>query len=824
MALEAYHNKRKFEETPEPTGGQASDGQLRFVVQKHKASRLHYDFRLELDGAVPKGPSLSPADKRLAMMTEDHPMDYRLFEGTIPKGNYGAGTVMVWDEGTYTDAVGSADPETARKNLKAGFKKGDMKFILRGQKLRGSFVLVKIKGHDAEENTWLLIKHKDEFVTEDDVAAQDRSVLSGRTMDEITSGGGAQWLRAPLMDLAGAPVAPQPSSVKPMLATLADKPFDSPDWLYEVKWDGYRIIAHVKAGTVRLESRGSQDYTAVFAPICDELRDLKVDCTLDGEMVVVDQDGRSDFGALQNYQRSGKGHLVYYVFDAVHSAGHDLSSLPLTRRKDIASSIIAPLKNVRLSDHIVGQGSAFYELAQQQDLEGIIAKNADSPYLEGKRSPSWLKFKTHKRQEAVIGGWTEPRGGRQKMGALVLGVYGEGGELQYIGHTGGGFKDRQLKEMYDRLKPLKTPESPFAAEPKTNEPAHWVKPETVVEVKFSQWTGDGHLRHPVFLGVREDKDPRSVVREVAQAAQKVVDATPEPAPNNAITTKAQLTHPDKVFWPDEGITKGDLLRYYDSVAGFIVPYLTGRPESMNRHPNGINGKSFFHKDVESHPDFIRSVPLYSESNEQDINWLVCDDRDGLLYLVNLGCIELNPWHSRVDRPDHPDWCLIDLDAKTVGFDAVVATAQEVRKLLEELGVPSFPKTSGKTGLHVCIPLGGDYVYEQSRMLAELLVGMVQRRLPDLTSIDRNPKKREHKIYLDYLQNRRGQTMAAPYCVRPVPGAPVSTPLHWEEVRAGLDPRDFTIHTTAARLQQVGDLWQGVMGEGVDIRRLLDQLG
>jgi bifunctional non-homologous end joining protein LigD len=822
VSLAEYKRKRKFDSTPEPAGGKSHGQQLRFVVQKHAASRLHYDFRLELDGvlkswAVPKGPSLNPTDKRLAMMVEDHPMDYRLFEGIIPAGNYGAGTVMVWDEGTYTDYDESTDPASRNRNLKAGLAKGDFKIVLHGQKLNGAYVLAKIR---KDEKSWLLIKKQDDFSTPADVTTQDRSVLSGRTLDEISQAP-EKWLHQPELDLSGSTKAKLPTEIKPMLATLTAEPFDAPDWFYEIKWDGYRIIAYIQGGKVRLQSRGRQDYSRVFEPVGADLANLKTDCVLDGEMVVLDKDGRSDFGALQNYQKTGEGNLVYMVFDVLHADGRDLRKLPLRRRKEVAQQIVQPLNVVQFSDHVESRGVDFFLLAQQRGLEGIMAKAANSLYEEGRRSRSWLKVKTHQRQEAVVGGWTDPRGSRQKIGALVLGVYDESDKLQYIGHTGGGLDDRQLRDMHELLQPLERQTSPFASDFKTNAPVHWIEPKPVVEVSFAEWTNDGHMRQPVFVGLRQDKDPRDVRREKPVELPVPPPVPREPAPKG--NSKVTITNRDKVFWPKNKITKGDLVDYYSVVAEVILPHLKGRPESMNRHPNGIDGKSFFQKDLENHPDWVRIEPIFSESNGKDLHWLVCDDRDTLLYMINLGCIELNPWHSRADALDNPDWCLIDLDAKSTPFENVIKTAQASHKVLDELGVESLIKTSGKTGLHICIPLGAKYSYDQSRMFTEILVKRINDRLPAITSVERNPAKRQGKVYLDYLQNRKGQTMAAPYCVRPIPGAPVSTPLKWTEVRKGLDPQSFNLHTTQKRLDKVGDLWQPVLTGGIDMPAILEQL-
>lgn len=806
MSLAQYKAKRNLKTTPEPAGGQGSTGQLRFVVQKHAASHLHYDFRLELGGvllswAVPKGPSLDPGEKRLAMMVEDHPLDYRNFEGVIPPGNYGAGKVIIWDEGTYTDFPASENAKTVRQNLKAGLAKGDLKFQLHGQKLGGAYVLAKIK---TDDKAWLLIKKRDEFATPDEVTEQAQSVRSGRTLPHVAA------LEAPELDLAAAPEAPQPTTHKPMLATPVAAPFDDPAWLYEIKWDGYRILAHVRGGHVQLKSRNDQDYTQTFAPIAHELAQLGVDCLLDGEVVVLDADGRSDFGALQNYQKTGAGELAYYVFDVPYAAGRDLRRLPLHQRKAAVAAIVAPLERVRFSDHVEGRGTAFFEAATSRNLEGIMAKDASSLYLPGRRSPAWLKIKTHLRQEAVIGGFTEPRGSRGHLGALVLGVF-EHAKLRYIGHTGTGMSERTLADLYAQLHRLEQATSPFATPPKTNAPVHWVNPRLLAEIQFTEWTPDGSMRHPTFLGLRDDKSAKTIIRET-------------PMPQKPQTpAKVEITHQGKLFWPDERITKGDLAAYYERIAPVILPYLAGRPESLNRYPGGIAGHSFFHKDLETHPDWVTTVPIFSESIGQDINWLVTNDAPSLQYMINLGCIELNPWLSRVGSLDKPDFCLIDLDAKTSTFEDIIKVAQTTHKLLDELGIAAYPKTSGKTGLHICIPLGSQYTYEQSRQFCQLLMNLVNDRLPDITSVDRNPAKRVGKIYLDFLQNRQGQTMAAPYCVRPVPGAPVSTPLKWSEVRRGLDPQKFTIATIHRRLDKVGDLWTPILTGSIDMAAVLEKL-
>lgn len=816
MGLSEYHRKRDLRSSPEPDGGIPSSDVLGFVVHKHEASRLHYDFRLALDGvlkswAIPKGPSLNPADKRLAVQVEDHPMDYSAFEGTIPKGNYGAGTVMVWDQGTYQGLDSHSLPVADHEAIREGLDKGELKFVLYGEKLRGAFVLAKLEGDPGDVN-WLLIKKKDQYATLQDITETGLSVRTGRSMQEITASAPTAVLSKD--DLTGAPSMPQPATLSPMLATLVTAPFDKVDWLYEVKWDGYRILAHVLGQTVRLQSRGDKDYTKIFAPIAKDLSGLALDCILDGEMVVVDEEGKSSFGALQNYQKSGRGHLQYYVFDMPFAAGHDLRGFPLERRKELAHKVISGLEDVKFSRHIQQRGTDLFELANKERLEGIVAKDKGSTYEDGKRSRSWLKIKTSQRQEAVIGGFTAPRGGRKGVGALVLGVYVDS-RLSYIGHLGTGFSDSDLRMLYKLLQPLARKTSPFATTTRANAPVTWVEPTIVCEVSFPEWTGDGHLRQPVYVGLREDKEATLVQREAPVSV-------PLSAKSPKCDSVKELTYSnlDKIYWPEDGYTKGDLIDYYRDISEIILPYLRGRPESLNRHPDGIAGHSFFQKDIGSLPGWMDAVDIHSESNNKNIHWVICNDQETLLYLANLGCIELNPWLSQTTNLDQPDFCLIDLDAKTAPFADVITVAHAAHSILDDLNIPCYPKTSGKTGIHICIPLGAKYSFEQSKTLAEILVRLINQALPQLTSVERSPNTRKGQVYLDYLQNRRGQTMAAPYCVRPVPGATVSAPLKWSQVRKGMSPTRYTIKSIRRHLDAHGDLWKPVLGAGIDMKQVM----
>jgi bifunctional non-homologous end joining protein LigD len=850
MGLSKYHSKRKFSQTAEPKGKVSrSSGALKFLVQKHEATRLHYDFRLELDGvlkswAVPKGPSMDPADKRLAMMVEDHPYDYKDFEGTIPEGNYGAGTVMIWDEGEY-HALETSDRKASEKILRQGLAKGEIKFFLNGKKLQGGFVLVKLKGSymgKKNESSWLLIKERDEHVLKADITKQDTSARSERTMEEIEAEPGKVWksdkkakgakqspaVKArPQPGLAAGKKAAMPRAIKPMLATLTDKPFNADGWIFEIKWDGFRGIAEIRKGKVNLYSRNLQPFNKQYAPVVRTLEGLGFDAVMDGEIVVLNEKGRSTFQLLQNYGHTGEGNLVYYVFDLLYYDGRDLRGLPLIQRKQILKEILPAGGNVRYSDHIENDGASFFKAAQKQGLEGIIGKSGESEYKTARRSADWLKIKTHMRQEAVIGGFTQPRGSREKLGALVLGVY-EGDELKYIGHTGGGFNDHSLNAVYAKLKPLAVRESPFADPPKTNAPVTWVRPSLVAEVSFSEWTEDGSMRQPIFQGLRPDKKAIEVIKETPKTMAKTKKFAKNPPSAKEVHLKAsgrdlKLTHLSKIYWPRDKYTKGDLINYYKEAAPVILPYLKDRPENLNRHPNGIEGPSFYQKDLEDHPGWVKTVKIYSESNDKDIHYLVCNDAATLLYMANLGCIEINPWNSRTKNLDNPDYAIIDLDPEDIGFDKVVETAQVTHKILEKYGVPSYCKTSGATGLHIFIPLAAKYDYDLARQFVQVLVTLVNRELPKITSLERSPKKRQKKIYLDYLQNRHGQTLAAPYSVRPKPGATVSTPLEWSEVNKKLNPKNFTIRNIFKRLEKKGDLWKPVLGKGANIERIIGKM-
>lgn len=766
MALSAYHQKRNFDLTHEPKGSVTpKKGPLVFVIQKHQASHLHYDFRLELEGvlkswAVPKGPPSDPSEKRLAVQVEDHPYEYQKFEGTIPKGEYGAGTVEIWDEGTYEAYNGGGE-----KELLEGLKKGDLKFILHGKKLKGPYGLVQF---GEEKKNWLLIQKKEQ--------------------------------RKPVIETTSFP-----HDIGPMLAQTALKPFDSSEFLYEAKWDGYRIRAEIQDGAVKLFSRNGNSYTNTFPQITDALSKLKHTLILDGEVVAFDAKGHSSFQFLQESKEKKDLSIVYEVFDLLYIDGKDVRSLPLLERKKLLDHTLEDSDHIKKSDYIIGHGLELFHLAQSHHSEGIIAKSLDSPYLS-QRTSNWQKIKNIQSQEAIVCGFTKPRKSRAYFGALLLGIYDDH-ILKFVGHTGSGFDDSTLKEMAEKLKPLITKTCPFNVVPKTNEPATWVKPNIVVQVNFQEWTADKIMRIPIFQGIRQDK--------------KADEVTFETPVNNAKETKG--TNTAKIFWPKEGYTKGDVLEYYQHVANTILPYLKDRPESLNRHPNGIEGESFFQKDMVSVPEWLKLFSYRSEHEEKDIHWLICNDTRTLLYMVQLGCIELNPWISRAQHPKNPDFMLFDLDPHEVDFSAVKETAHCLKEILDTAKIPSFVKTTGKVGLHVVVPLGAKYTYDQSRKFSEVVASMVAEKIPTIASLERLPEKRKKKVYVDFLQNRIGQTMAAAYCLRPFPGALVSAPLEWEELRAST-PQDFTIKSMPDRLASKHDVWKKFRAHpGIDMLASLKRL-
>ena len=897
MSLTKYVEKRDFSKTKEPKAGRSKDkDHLMFVIQKHDASRLHYDFRLEMNGvlkswAVPKGPSADPKTKRLAMMVEDHPFDYSNFEGIIPEGEYGGGTVIVWDEGTYEPIEEIKGKKAQEKYLLAQLKSGSLKIKLHGEKLEGEYALVKT--HGMGENGWLLIKHNDDFASANDITKKDKSVLSGKTIElmektseKVWQHGHEEKIEKPVKKkaptnpadevmaentgegtagtnttdveglLKSAPKSAIPKNIKPMKATLVDEPFDDPDWFYEVKWDGYRAIAVVDKDNTQLISRNNLPFDK-FYPINALLKKWDVKAVIDGEIVVLNDKGISDFGALQNWRSEADGNLVYYVFDILWYDGKNLMDMPLRERLVILQSIL-PTDNdsIRQSKVFEANGIDFFNSAAKVGLEGIIAKKADSVYTSDLRSREWLKIKAHKRQEVIIAGFTRNEGTSKAFSALALAVYDKG-KLRYVGKVGTGFNDKQQKEMMAQFKPLITDKSPFEVEPDVDKPSRfrpqrlgakptWLKPELVCEVAFAEVTSDGVFRQASFKGMRIDKKAKDVVLETPADTEETVEKADEQTTRTqAITPPKDMerktllnpkdetqvrkicghdikfTHLSKVYWPEDHVTKRDMFNYYYRVAEYILPYLKDRPLSLNRFPNGIHRPSFYQKDIKGKaPDWITKTFPYTTSDGEHKEYLIGSDEAVLLWMASLGCIEMNPWFSRVQSPDNPDYCVIDLDPDKNTFDQVIEAALEVKKVLDAIDVPCWCKTSGSTGMHIYIPTEAKYSYDQTQMFARIVVDIVHKQLPDYTSLERMVAKRNGKMYLDFLQNRPGATIAGPYSLRPKAGATVSMPVHWDEVKPGLTMKHFTIFNSVERLAAEGDLFKGVLGKGINLEKTI----
>jgi bifunctional non-homologous end joining protein LigD len=822
--LHEYRRKRDPERTPEPFGGRSGPGGRLFVIQKHAARRLHYDLRLEIDGtlkswAVPKGPSLRAEEKRLAVHVEDHPLEYADFEGVIPPGNYGAGEVIVWDRGWYRPLKDG--------DLAAQVERGRLDVELFGVKLRGAWTLARMSGTGRD---WLLLKKTDAFAADDEPTERwPESILSGLTVEELRDGPrrlaelGARLGRvsAPVRDVA-------PTGEAVMLAGSRERAFSNTDWLYEIKYDGVRVLAHRRDDAVELYGRKGQTFTVRYPEIVRALRTLPLrNFLLDGEVVAFDEDGRPSFQRLQERMHlahpieieraRGAVPVTCVFFDALSLDGRDLRDLPLDERKACLSLVVPARGVVRYSDHVLGRGEDFYAACAERRLEGVVAKRIASRYVAG-RSRDWLKIKCERRQEFVIGGFTDPQGARGHFGALHLGLY-DGDRLVYVSKVGTGFDDAMLRRLVERLRPLARPTSPFDAGTPTGRGHHWVEPELVCEVRFTDWTDAGGIRHPAFLGLRDDKRPRDCRREIASTvASTVATATPSEPP------RVTISNPRKVFWPDEGYTKTDLVKYYEAVSPWLLPYLKDRPLVLTRYPDGITGKSFYQKDApEFVPSWVRTERVWAREVEREIDYFVVDDVETLRYIVNLGAIPLHLWGSRAGSLERPDWLILDLDPKGAPFTDVVKVARALRRLLDGLELPAYVKTSGATGLHILLPLGARYTYEETRTFARLLGTLGVEAEPEIATVVRPIRERAGKVYIDCLQNGHGQTIVAPFSARPLPGAPVSCPLRWSEVTARLDSARFTIATMAARLGKVGDPVAPVLREAIDIAATLPHL-
>ncbi|WP_224018812.1 DNA ligase D [Ferruginibacter albus] len=609
-----------------------------------------------------------------------------------------------------------------------------------------------------------------------------------------------------------------------MLAKETKQSFDDKDWLFEIKWDGYRAIAEINGTDTKLYSRNGISFLQRYPLVTNELKKIKHAAILDGEVVVLNEQGRSDFQKLQDYENNTHFPMCYYVFDLLSLNSLSTTELPLIERKKLLKKIIPKNPIIKFSDHIIENGNSFFKAAIQKELEGIMAKKMNGLYLTGTRSSEWLKIKHHNTDDVIIVGYTEPTGARRYFGALVLAI-AKTGELIYAGHTGSGFNEKSLKEVYEKLQPLIIDRSPFTQKVKTNMPVTWVQPKYVCEVKFTEWTKDGRMRHPIFLHLREDKTINDMLSLKKKNSTKPAATSNE----NEIAfgkIKVAITNRNKLYWPKEKITKGMMIDYYQSMADYILPYLKDRPESLKRNPNGISDKGFFHKDAGTDaPSWIKSKKIYSESAEKEIDYIICNDKATLAYLNNLGCIELNPWNSTIQSPDKPDYMIIDIDPSEKNtFDQVIETALQFKKVLDKAKAGAYCKTSGATGLHIFVPMQKKYNYEEVKNFAHILCRLVNEQLPQFTSLERNLQKRgSNKIYLDYLQNRRGQTISSAYSLRPVKGASVSTPLQWKEVKKGLSPADFTIANILPRVKKLGDIFKPVLGKGVDIKKCLSYL-
>jgi bifunctional non-homologous end joining protein LigD len=886
MPLQDYRRKRDFKKTPEPGPKVAKTGKtLSFVVQKHDATRLHYDFRLELDGvlkswAVPKGPSLDPGVKSLAVEVEDHPVAYGGFEGIIPQGEYGGGTVIVWDNGTW-------EPEN---DPHEGLRKGDLKFTLHGHKLKGSWVLVRLRAREGEEGkkNWLLIKHKDKFAKPGDehgiTDQKTKSVLTRRTIQQVADDPGRVWTRtgerkmtkakgrakakaavrskAPAKAKSAARktktvksqhrrVAPDPSTVdaaetpgatasamprgiKPELATLASTVPAGDKWIHEIKFDGYRIIAYIGDGHVRLMTRAGKDWTERFPDLASKLEELPVQSAIiDGELVALDEQGISRFQRMQNALSEGReSELIYYGFDLVHLDGYDLRPAALIDRKAALKDVLLAgnpgnTGTVRYSDHIEGKGEEIFQIACKTSQEGIICKLAASLYEE-RRSGSWLKVKCHQRQEFIICGYSKPERSRIGFGALMLGYY-DGPDLVYCGRVGTGFDVETLNSLAKRLKPMALKSHLFQRPPTAAERrgVTWVRPELVAEVEFTEWTDDGVLRHPSFQGLREDKPAKEVVRERPRTAGQAVEndpmakkasakkrstSKPASAKPNAETSGAvagvTLTHPERVLYADAGITKLDLARYYEAVADWVLPYVINRPLTLVRCPDGAAGQCFYQKHwTPSLPKAVGFEKIKEKSATEP--YVVIKDLAGLISLVQISVLELHPWGSRIDKLENPEHIVLDLDpGPGVDWKTVIQAAREIRGILEDLDLEAFVRTSGGKGLHVVVPLSRRNAWDEVETFAHNIAAGLALHGGERYVANMRKELRKGKTYVDYLRNQRGSTAVASYSSRNRPGAPVATPISWDELGKVKSADQFTIESVPARLAKLKtDPWK-----------------
>lgn len=865
MSIQRYIQKRNFSQTSEPSETkpkQKKSSMHRFVIQKHDATRLHYDFRLETeDGvlkswAVPKGISMDPQTKRLAVLVEDHPLDYINFEGIIPKNNYGAGTVIVWDTGPYA----------TKKSINHQLKEGKIKFILYGNKIKGSFSLIKIKNTKSkDENQWLLIKSRDEFVTTEDLTeTQPESVLSKKTNETIEKKSSDLSTNIHEIIEVNGHTKEFPDIVKPMLALATDNPFDSKDWVFEVKWDGIRCLLFLnkKKKIKDLYSRQGRRITDKYPEIIETIDSSiknEESIILDGELVVLNKKGTPDFQRHQKRMNvvspieiknlSRETPATLYIFDILYINGKNIEPLQFVdRRKIIESLVKKDSKRIRISEYIEDNGIALFENVKKMGLEGIVAKSKSGKYLEGVRSPSWLKIKIKITQDCVVVGYTQGEGNREDyFGSLILGVYEEN-KLTFVGHCGSGFDTIQLRDFYKEMQKIKIEKPSIDNIPYVNRKPVWIKPNLVVEVKFSEWTQDKIMRAPIFVRVRYDKNPKECFIELPKSSKKVITTIK----SNSDPQPAAFTNLKKKFWPKTSkhaeLTKGDLIEYYRKISRYILPHLQDRPLSLSRYPDGILGKSFYHKNwSQNKPDSVKTIKISSESKNEFINYIVCNNQETLLWLANLGCIEMHPWYSRIidDKTkkidqsslDYPDFIVFDLDPyiysgrekkgeepefNVKGFQAASEIAFVLKDMLDQMNLKSFVKTSGKTGLHIFIPIIQDFSYIQTRSFATILAQILVKKNPRKITTEWSTAKRKGKVFFDHNQNARGKTISSIYSVRPTKSATVSMPIRWDKLDS-IIPTDFTMLSVPKILDKEKDIWKEIYNNKQDVAEIIENV-
>jgi bifunctional non-homologous end joining protein LigD len=864
LSLAKYNKKRDFTKTHEPKGKlnrRSKDKKLKsFVVQKHDASRLHYDFRIESESAVliswavPKGPSMDPSKKRLAIKVEDHPLDYLNFEGVIAPGNYGAGTVIVWDIGTY----GTKD------SISKQLQNGKISLKLEGKKLRGGFTLIRTR----TQNQWLLIKEDDGFASKEDLTiTHPGSVLQ----DNISSIKKSESNHS-MKDTNSYSNKRENffSGVAPMLASPVANAFNDNEWVFEIKWDGVRAILFKENGKIKLQSRSGNDITEKYPEVVTSARECLKESkstVIDGEIVVLDENGIPSFQAHQRRMNveskkeilvlSSETPCTFYAFDVLYYEHEDLKKLSYLDRRNILSQILGPNDTIKISDYIEEKGIDILKHSKALGLEGIMAKRKSSVYREGVRSRDWLKIKNIKTQDCVVIGYTKGIGNRVNLfGSLLLAVYcTKEGKFRFVGHTGSGFDFELLNKLYSKLQGIRTDSMPIDHLPYMNRQTTWVKPLLVAEIKFNEWTKDGIMRAPIFLRFREDKKPIECTIEGDNPIEGNLKYKKKEQAQN--TTQAKISNPNKTYWPKTrdhmGFTKKDLIKYYESMSPLILPHLKDRPLSLSRYPDGIYGKSFFHKNWnQSKPDFVMTAQVHSEGRNDNINYLVCNNRESLVWIANLGCIEMHPWYSRINEMDScnsstllyeercglnfPDFIVFDLDPyiysgkekkgqepeyNRVGFSAAVELALDLYDLLRELKISSYVKTSGKSGLHVYVPIINNYPYEQTRNFSQIIAKIMISKFPKKVTTEWSTSRRKGKVFFDYNQNSRGKTLASVYSLRPTAEATVSMPIEWKKLDSIL-PIDFTISTLTQLALKNNDIWTGVLTKKQNISEIISK--